>query len=171
MASPRAIGPQGIELEDGRTLPADLVVLGVGVRPCTDLAEKAGLHIENGVVDTYSPHECAGLWERGRCRESRKWQVWRARMGSGSVSRLQESTNLFLVAGIAHTAYFQALAVLELKLTAVRAHGGAGAAAFLKQFRDFRSVLAHVAAADQARQHRNITSRPFALAREAYYSQ
>src|SRR5262249_4613816 len=50
VASPRAVGSQGVELEDGRTLPADLVVLGVGVRPRTDLAEKAGLRVENGVV-------------------------------------------------------------------------------------------------------------------------
>jgi apoptosis-inducing factor 3 len=66
MASPRAIGPQGVEFEDGRTLPADLVVLGLGVRPRTDLAEKAGLHIENGVVvDTYLRTSAPGIWAAG----------------------------------------------------------------------------------------------------------
>jgi NADPH-dependent 2,4-dienoyl-CoA reductase/sulfur reductase-like enzyme len=66
IARPRAIGPQGVELEDGRTLPADLVVLGVGVRPSTDLAEKAGLHIENGVVvDTYLRTSAPGIWAAG----------------------------------------------------------------------------------------------------------
>ena len=65
-ASPRAIGPQGVELGDGRTLPADLVVLGVGVRPRTDLAEKAGLRIENGVVvDTYLRTSAPGIWAAG----------------------------------------------------------------------------------------------------------
>lgn len=64
--SPRAIGPQGVELEDGRTLPADLVVLGVGVRPRTDLAEKAGLRIENGiVVDTFLRTSAPGIWAAG----------------------------------------------------------------------------------------------------------
>jgi NADPH-dependent 2,4-dienoyl-CoA reductase/sulfur reductase-like enzyme/nitrite reductase/ring-hydroxylating ferredoxin subunit len=66
VAGPRAIGPQGVELEDGRTLPADLVVLGVGVRPRTDLAEKAGLHIENGVlVDAYLRTSAPGIWAAG----------------------------------------------------------------------------------------------------------
>src|SRR5882762_6679112 len=75
-----------------------------------------------------------------------------------SVSRLQEQANFLLVAGIAHAANFQALTVPELKLAPVPTHGGAGAAVFVQQLRDFRSVLAHVAAADQAGQHRNITS-------------
>ena len=66
MASPRAIGSQGVEFEDGRTLPADLVVLGVGVRPRTDLAEKAGLHVENGIiVDTYLRTSAPGIWAAG----------------------------------------------------------------------------------------------------------
>jgi apoptosis-inducing factor 3 len=65
-ASPRAVGPQGVELENGRTLPADLVVLGVGVRPRTDLAEKAELHTENGVVvDTYLRTSAPSIWAAG----------------------------------------------------------------------------------------------------------
>lgn len=49
-ASPRAIRAEGVELEDGRVLPADLVVMGVGVRPRTALAAAAGLRVEDGVV-------------------------------------------------------------------------------------------------------------------------
>jgi len=37
-------------LEDGRTLEADLVVVGIGVSPRTELAEAAGLEVENGVL-------------------------------------------------------------------------------------------------------------------------
>ncbi|MFC8614963.1 NAD(P)/FAD-dependent oxidoreductase [Micromonospora purpureochromogenes] len=37
-------------LADGTVLPADLVVVGVGVQPNTELAEQAGLAVDNGVV-------------------------------------------------------------------------------------------------------------------------
>jgi NADPH-dependent 2,4-dienoyl-CoA reductase/sulfur reductase-like enzyme/nitrite reductase/ring-hydroxylating ferredoxin subunit len=49
-ANPRAIHAQAVELEDGRRLQADVVVLGVGVKPRTDLAQRAGLEVDNGVV-------------------------------------------------------------------------------------------------------------------------
>ena len=39
-----------VRLEDGRSLDCDLVVVGVGVRPRTDLAELAGLAVDDGVV-------------------------------------------------------------------------------------------------------------------------
>ena len=44
-----------VELEDGRTIKADLVLIGVGVIPNTELAERLGLECDNGiVVDAYS---------------------------------------------------------------------------------------------------------------------
>jgi 3-phenylpropionate/trans-cinnamate dioxygenase ferredoxin reductase subunit len=39
-----------VELDDGRTIDCDLVVVGVGVTPRTELAEAAGLAIENGIL-------------------------------------------------------------------------------------------------------------------------
>jgi nitrite reductase (NADH) large subunit len=35
---------------DGELIPADLVVMAVGIRPNTDLAERAGLHCHRGIV-------------------------------------------------------------------------------------------------------------------------
>jgi 3-phenylpropionate/trans-cinnamate dioxygenase ferredoxin reductase subunit len=37
-------------LADGTEVPADLAVVGVGIRPATELAEGAGLQVDNGVV-------------------------------------------------------------------------------------------------------------------------
>jgi 3-phenylpropionate/trans-cinnamate dioxygenase ferredoxin reductase component len=43
-------GAAVVHLDDGSSLEADLVVVGVGVTPNTELAEAAGLRTENGVV-------------------------------------------------------------------------------------------------------------------------
>jgi nitrite reductase (NADH) large subunit len=58
-----------IRFKDGDSVPADLVVMAVGIRPNTELAESAGLHCNRGIVvnDTlqtfdpriYSIGECA----------------------------------------------------------------------------------------------------------------
>jgi 3-phenylpropionate/trans-cinnamate dioxygenase ferredoxin reductase subunit len=40
----------GVRLPDGSELAADTVVIGVGIRPAVELAEAAGLEVDNGVV-------------------------------------------------------------------------------------------------------------------------
>ncbi len=47
---PAKITERAVVLDDGRELAADLVVMGVGVRPRTKLAEAAGLRVDNGIV-------------------------------------------------------------------------------------------------------------------------
>jgi NAD(P)H-nitrite reductase large subunit len=42
--------PREIDLESGKIVAADLVIMGVGVRPCTGLAEAAELAVQDGVV-------------------------------------------------------------------------------------------------------------------------
>ena len=43
-------GVEAVVLPDGTRLPADVVVIGVGVRPDVDLAERAGLPVDDGVL-------------------------------------------------------------------------------------------------------------------------
>jgi NADPH-dependent 2,4-dienoyl-CoA reductase/sulfur reductase-like enzyme/nitrite reductase/ring-hydroxylating ferredoxin subunit len=72
--SPEAIRRDGVALGGGETLPADLVVVGVGVSPRTGLAGKAGLKIDNGIVvdeslrasapDVYAAGDAARFPER-----------------------------------------------------------------------------------------------------------
>ena len=57
-----------VELSDGRRLPADLVVVAVGVLPETALAEQAGLTVRNGiVVDEHLRTEDPKIFAIGDC--------------------------------------------------------------------------------------------------------
>ncbi|HEX3129130.1 MAG TPA: FAD-dependent oxidoreductase [Thermoanaerobaculia bacterium] len=63
---PKAILKDGVELESGETVPADLVVLGVGVKPRLALAEAAGLDVDNGVlVDGHLQTSSPGIYAVG----------------------------------------------------------------------------------------------------------
>lgn len=49
-----------VKFKDGQTIPADLVVMAVGIRPNTTLAESAGIYVNRGIVvndtmQTYDP--------------------------------------------------------------------------------------------------------------------
>ena len=66
-----SIEPSGdavdVVLADGRRLPADLVVLSIGVRPATTVFEAAGLTTERGalVVDRNGRTNLPGIWAGG----------------------------------------------------------------------------------------------------------
>ena len=71
-------------LEDGREIPADLVVMAVGIRPNTGLAKAAGLAVERGiVVDDDMRTSDPAIYAVGECVEHRgSATAWWRRSGT-----------------------------------------------------------------------------------------
>jgi 3-phenylpropionate/trans-cinnamate dioxygenase ferredoxin reductase subunit len=67
---------------DGRILPADFVIVGVGIVPNTHLAQQAGLVIDNGIAtDAMGRTSDPSIWAAGDCA-SFPWQDGRLRLES-----------------------------------------------------------------------------------------
>jgi nitrite reductase (NADH) large subunit len=61
-----------VRLKDGRELPADIVVMAVGIRPATALAKAAGLEVERGiVVDDHMVTSDPAIMAVGECVQHR----------------------------------------------------------------------------------------------------
>jgi 3-phenylpropionate/trans-cinnamate dioxygenase ferredoxin reductase component len=56
---------EAVVLPDGSRLHAEVVVIGVGVHPDTDLAERAGLTIDNGILVDQRLQAAEGVWAAG----------------------------------------------------------------------------------------------------------
>jgi nitrite reductase (NADH) large subunit len=62
----------GVRLKDGREIPADLVVMAVGIRPNAGLARAAGLEVERGiVVDDHMVTSDPAILAVGECAQHR----------------------------------------------------------------------------------------------------
>jgi 3-phenylpropionate/trans-cinnamate dioxygenase ferredoxin reductase component len=58
----------GAKLSDGSEIEADFVIVGVGIRPATALAEQAGLTLDNGIkVDAQGRSSDRHIWAAGDC--------------------------------------------------------------------------------------------------------
>ncbi|WP_237155222.1 NAD(P)/FAD-dependent oxidoreductase [Oryzibacter oryziterrae] len=58
----------GVQLSDGRLIPADLVVLGIGVFPGDELARDAGLAVDNGIaVNAFAQTSDPDIYAFGDC--------------------------------------------------------------------------------------------------------
>lgn len=59
---------EGVRMTDGSTVPADLVIIGVGVIPNIELAQAAGITVDNGiVVDEFATTNDADIVAAGDC--------------------------------------------------------------------------------------------------------
>jgi len=61
---------EAVRLSDGSTLPVDLVVVGIGILPNVELAQAAGLAVDNGiVVDEYAQTSDPDILAAGDCAQ------------------------------------------------------------------------------------------------------
>ncbi|MBP6143911.1 MAG: FAD-dependent oxidoreductase [Proteocatella sp.] len=64
----------GVEFEGGETVPAEMVILGLGVKPNAELAKKAGLELNSRgaiVVDQYTRTNDPDIFAVGDCAEKK----------------------------------------------------------------------------------------------------
>lgn len=81
---------EGVELSSGERIDTDIVVIGVGVRPCTRLAEEAGLSTDNGIqIDEFARTSDPNILAVGDCT-SFLHPRYRARMRLESVQNAND---------------------------------------------------------------------------------
>lgn len=105
---------EGIELEDGRIIKGDMVVMAVGIRPASGLAKEAGIAVNRGiVVDDGMMTSDASIYALGECAEHRG-------MCYGLVAPLYESARVLadrLCGGSAE--YHGSVTNTKLKVTGI----------------------------------------------------
>ncbi len=106
---------EGVRLKDHGVVPADLVVMAVGIRPNADLAKSSGLTVERGVVvDDQMRTSDPAIVAVGECVQHRG-QVY------GLVAPLYEMAKVAgdTLAGVDHPGYKPAALSTKLKVTGV----------------------------------------------------
>ena len=103
-----------VTLDDGSTIEADVVVVGIGIVPTTDWLEGSGIELDNGVVVDATLHAtddvlAAGMWlagltsgmggrfapNIGRMRQSRVWQPLTISLPAGHCQSLSSRSLTF----------------------------------------------------------------------------
>ncbi|WP_322516833.1 FAD-dependent oxidoreductase [Rhodopseudomonas palustris] len=73
-----AMHQAGLTLADGRVVPADVIVVGIGVAPAGELAGQIGLAVDQGIrVDASGATERDGIYAAGDVAE--QWSCWHGR--------------------------------------------------------------------------------------------
>lgn len=104
-----------VRFKDGSEIPADLVVMAVGVRPNIELAQRARLHCERAIVvddtlQTYDPR----IYAVGECVQHRTATF-------GLVAPIWDQARVCgaHLAGVGHRRYVQQATATKLKVTGV----------------------------------------------------
>lgn len=81
------LSADAVHLADGRVIPADTIIAGIGAAPDTKLAQDAGLAIENGIAcdehmqtsdpDIYAAGDCAS-WINSKYGRRMRLEAWRS---------------------------------------------------------------------------------------------
>jgi nitrite reductase (NADH) large subunit len=106
---------EAVELADGTVLPADLVVMAVGIRPCTTLAKEAGIGCGRGIIiDDGMRTSDPAIYAVGECVEHRGALF-------GLVAPLWDQAKVAAdrIAGVADSAYEPAVSGTRLKVTGI----------------------------------------------------
>ena len=106
---------QGVRFKDGSEVEADLVVMGVGIVPSTELASASGLHCERGIVvndvmQTFDP----AIYAVGECAQHRG-------IAYGLVAPLFEQGKVAAnqLAGLGFASYQGSVTSTKLKVTGI----------------------------------------------------
>jgi nitrite reductase (NADH) large subunit len=106
---------EGVRLKDGREIPADLVVMAVGIRPNTDLGKVSGLATNRGiVVDDRMITSDEAILAVGECVEHRGQSY-------GLVAPLYEMAKVAAdqLAGLGESTYQGSVTSTKLKVTGI----------------------------------------------------
>jgi nitrite reductase (NADH) large subunit len=114
----------GVRLVDGRTLPADLVLIATGVRANSHLARRVGLEVGEGVVVDDRLHASApDVWAAGDVCEHRgvMYGNWAAAQAQGTIAGINAGGGRAEFGGIPRSNTVKVLGVDLVSIGAVHA--------------------------------------------------